>query len=79
MRVCVCEAEDAKQAVSHGVDGILVSNHGGRQLDGVSATVRASLVVIQYTQCSTSSIYMYNSRTQKFQHYLKGDILYYQV
>ena len=32
-------AEDAKIATSHGVAGILVSNHGARQLDGVPATV----------------------------------------
>ncbi|XP_038614444.1 hydroxyacid oxidase 2 isoform X1 [Tachyglossus aculeatus] len=31
--------EDAEQAVGRGVQGILVSNHGGRQLDGVLATV----------------------------------------
>jgi hypothetical protein len=31
--------DDAKEAVKHGVDGILVSNHGARQLDGVPATV----------------------------------------
>jgi (S)-2-hydroxy-acid oxidase len=30
---------DAKLAVEYGVDGIIVSNHGGRQLDGVPATV----------------------------------------
>lgn len=30
----VLNAEDARQAVDHGVDGIIVSNHGGRQLDG---------------------------------------------
>ena len=35
----VLTAEDAKLAVQHGVDGIIVSNHGGRQLDGVPATV----------------------------------------
>lgn len=32
-------AEDAKEALKYGVDGILVSNHGARQLDGVPATV----------------------------------------
>ena len=31
--------DDAKTAVKHGLDGILVSNHGARQLDGVPATV----------------------------------------
>ena len=31
--------EDATEALKHGVQGIVVSNHGGRQLDGVPATV----------------------------------------
>jgi len=31
--------EDALLAVEHGVDGIIVSNHGGRQLDGVAASI----------------------------------------
>ena len=31
--------EDARLAVQHGAQGILVSNHGGRQLDGLPATV----------------------------------------
>ena len=35
----VMTAEDALVAVSHGVDGVVVSNHGGRQLDGSSATL----------------------------------------
>lgn len=35
----ILTAEDTKLAVQHGVSGIIVSNHGGRQLDGVSATV----------------------------------------
>jgi L-lactate dehydrogenase (cytochrome) len=34
----VLDVDDAKQAVSVGADGIIVSNHGGRQLDGVSST-----------------------------------------
>jgi 4-hydroxymandelate oxidase len=33
--------EDALLAVEHGVDGIIVSNHGGRQLDGTLATIEA--------------------------------------
>jgi L-lactate dehydrogenase (cytochrome) len=36
----VLEAEDARRAVAAGVDGIVVSNHGGRQLDGAPSTVR---------------------------------------
>lgn len=31
--------EDAELAVEHGVQGIIVSNHGGRQLDGGPASV----------------------------------------
>jgi isopentenyl diphosphate isomerase/L-lactate dehydrogenase-like FMN-dependent dehydrogenase len=31
--------EDAQLAVDHGAAGIVVSNHGGRQLDGVAATL----------------------------------------
>ncbi len=35
----ILTAEDARLAVEHAVDGIVVSNHGGRQLDGVPATI----------------------------------------
>jgi isopentenyl diphosphate isomerase/L-lactate dehydrogenase-like FMN-dependent dehydrogenase len=35
----VLTAEDATLAVEHGAAGIVVSNHGGRQLDGVPATL----------------------------------------
>ena len=35
----VCRADDAKIALSHGVQGILVSNHGGRQMDSAPATI----------------------------------------
>jgi len=35
----IMTAEDALIAVEHGVAGIVVSNHGGRQLDGVPATI----------------------------------------
>lgn len=37
----ILDPDDARQAVEAGVDGIVVSNHGGRQLDGVSSTARA--------------------------------------
>jgi L-lactate dehydrogenase (cytochrome) len=33
-------SEDAKRAIDHGVDGIIVSNHGGRQLDGAPSPLR---------------------------------------
>ncbi|HJQ16672.1 MAG TPA: L-lactate dehydrogenase [Allosphingosinicella sp.] len=34
----VLDAEDAREAVKLGVDGLVVSNHGGRQLDGALST-----------------------------------------
>ena len=37
----VLDPEDARRAVEAGVDGIVVSNHGGRQLDAVPSTARA--------------------------------------
>ncbi|BBF81683.1 FMN-dependent L-lactate dehydrogenase LldD [Asticcacaulis excentricus] len=37
----ILDPEDAKDAVSFGADGIVVSNHGGRQLDGVLSSARA--------------------------------------
>ena len=33
-------ADDARRAVDAGADGVVVSNHGGRQLDGVAPTLR---------------------------------------
>jgi len=36
----ILTAEDAVLAVEHGADGLVVSNHGGRQLDGVAPTLR---------------------------------------
>lgn len=37
----IMDVEDARIARDNGVDGIIVSNHGGRQLDGVPSTARA--------------------------------------
>ena len=36
----ILDVEDAKKAVQCGVDAIIVSNHGGRQLDGASSSIR---------------------------------------
>jgi 4-hydroxymandelate oxidase len=40
-------ADDAIMAVQHGVDGVIVSNHGGRQLDTAPATIQALPHVVQ--------------------------------
>jgi L-lactate dehydrogenase (cytochrome) len=37
----ILDPEDARAAVDIGADGIVVSNHGGRQLDGVLSSTRA--------------------------------------
>ncbi|ENV0990479.1 FMN-dependent L-lactate dehydrogenase LldD, partial [Salmonella enterica] len=37
----ILDPEDARDAVRFGADGIVVSNHGGRQLDGVLSSARA--------------------------------------
>lgn len=37
----ILDAEDAKMALSVGADAIIVSNHGGRQLDGALSSIRA--------------------------------------
>lgn len=42
----VLSPEDAKSAVAFGADAVIVSNHGGRQLDGVSSTIAALTQVV---------------------------------
>jgi lactate 2-monooxygenase len=41
----VLTADDAREALGHGVDGIVVSNHGGRQVDGAVAALDALVEV----------------------------------
>jgi (S)-2-hydroxy-acid oxidase len=43
----VLRAEDARQAVALGLDGVVVSNHGGRRLDGVPATIDRLAAVVE--------------------------------
>jgi len=42
----ILDADDARQAASLGADGIVVSNHGGRQLDGVPSAARALPAIV---------------------------------
>ncbi len=42
----VLDPQDARRAVEAGVDGIVVSNHGGRQLDSVPSTARALPAIV---------------------------------
>ncbi|XP_040066139.2 hydroxyacid oxidase 1-like [Ixodes scapularis] len=43
----ITNAEDAEEAISRGVSAILVSNHGGRQLDGQPATIEVLPEVVR--------------------------------
>ena len=43
----IMDPRDAKLAADHGVDAIVVSNHGGRQLDGAPASIDALPAVVQ--------------------------------
>jgi L-lactate dehydrogenase (cytochrome) len=43
----ILDADDARLAADTGADGLIVSNHGGRQLDGALSTIRALPQVVQ--------------------------------
>jgi L-lactate dehydrogenase (cytochrome) len=43
----ILDPDDAVEAADSGADGIVVSNHGGRQLDGVISTVRALPPIVE--------------------------------
>jgi len=53
----VLRAEDAKKAVSIGLDGVIVSNHGGRRLDGMPATIDM-LPVVAEAVAGRAEVYM---------------------
>jgi len=42
----IMDAEDARKALSVGADAIIVSNHGGRQLDGALSSIRALPAIV---------------------------------
>ncbi|MCW5626809.1 MAG: alpha-hydroxy-acid oxidizing protein [Burkholderiales bacterium] len=46
----VLTPEDAKIALDHGVDAVIVSNHGGRQLDGAMSAIEALPDVVDAVQ-----------------------------
>lgn len=46
----ILASEDAEQAISLGVDGIIVSNHGGRTLDTAPATIEVLPEIVAVTQ-----------------------------
>ncbi|GLQ12015.1 alpha-hydroxy-acid oxidizing enzyme [Devosia yakushimensis] len=49
----ILDADDAKAAVAHGADAIIVSNHGGRQLDGAPSSIRVLPEIVDAVGKST--------------------------
>ena len=43
----IMEVEDARLAAEHGADAIVVSNHGGRQLDGAPSSIEALPAIVE--------------------------------
>ncbi len=43
----IMEPEDARLAVAHGADALVVSNHGGRQLDGAPSAISALPAIVE--------------------------------
>ncbi|WBS00643.1 FMN-dependent L-lactate dehydrogenase LldD [Pseudoduganella sp. SL102] len=50
----ILEADDARDAVAFGADGIVVSNHGGRQLDGALSTASALPAIAEAVKGKTT-------------------------
>jgi L-lactate dehydrogenase (cytochrome) len=46
----ILDPEDARRAAASGVDGLIVSNHGGRQLDGAASTIASLPAVVDAVQ-----------------------------
>lgn len=54
----ILTAEDAKEALRYDVSGIVVSNHGGRQLDGTLATIDALSEVVNAVRGSGVEVFL---------------------
>jgi isopentenyl diphosphate isomerase/L-lactate dehydrogenase-like FMN-dependent dehydrogenase len=53
----ILHPDDARRAVDHGVDGIIISNHGGRQLDGAVAAIDALPRIVQAVGKETNLLF----------------------
>ncbi len=51
----IVHPDDARLAIEHGAEGVIVSNHGGRQLDTAPATIRALPAVAEAIQWRTTA------------------------
>ncbi len=53
----IMDADDARLAVAHGVDAIVVSNHGGRQLDGAPASIEVLTNIVEAVASGTEVLF----------------------
>ncbi len=54
----ILDADDAKLAAKHGADAIIVSNHGGRQLDGAPSSISALPAIAEALAGSKTEVWM---------------------
>ncbi len=55
----ILDARDAENAVQYGADAIVVSNHGGRQLDGAPSTIAALPAIVEKVKSLNSTMEIY--------------------
>ncbi|MBQ0831538.1 L-lactate dehydrogenase [Marinobacter sp.] len=53
----IMDPDDARSAVDVGADGIVVSNHGGRQLDGAPSTISALPAIVEAVSGKTEILF----------------------
>ena len=61
----ILTAEDAKRSVDYGAAAVVVSNHGGRQLDSVFPTIRALAEVVAAVGQQTEVMFLFLVRDQE--------------
>lgn len=59
----IMEVADARLALKHGADGIVVSNHGGRQLDGAPSSISALPKIVEAVGDKTEILFDGGIRT----------------
>jgi L-lactate dehydrogenase (cytochrome) len=67
----ILDADDAKLAAQHGVDAIVVSNHGGRQLDGAPSTISALPRIVEALKGTNTEV-LFDGGIQSGQDMLKA-------
>ncbi len=55
----ILDARDAEKAIQYGADAIVVSNHGGRQLDGAPSTIAALPAIVEKVKSLNSTMEIY--------------------